>query len=290
MVKKIISKSTFLVKVSRPGLWFATIWLYVLPTSSDYFILQTASFWIGFFYVCFPLNLMVYGWNDIVDYETDKLNPRKDSFWFGAKASKEQLKHLWKPILITQLVYLPLLIYFSDFRILGIVFCFLIINYLYNKPVNGLRSKPPFELLCQIGYLLIVPLSIFLNHTQNLSWAAYAYLFMFSVQSHLIGEVMDYMPDKKSNRKTTATVIGIYRTKLLIILLVFFEILILTYYFEAKYLALVLMAGFVWLLIDLFVIYKAQNYNLKEMKLFAIGSNLLGAFTIIYVWWTACLN
>jgi len=290
MVKKIISNSIFLLKVSRPGLWFATIWLYLLPTSKNFELLYTIPFWIGLIYVCFPLNLMVYGWNDSVDFETDQFNPRKDSFWFGARASKQQLKHLWKPIVVSQLICIPLLVFYSNYQILAIIACFLGINYLYNKPVNGLRSNPPFELLCQIGYLLIVPFSILINQSSNLSWAAYAYLFCFSLQSHLIGEVMDYMPDKKSLRKTTATELGIYKTKVLIILLVFIEILILIFFFDALYLTLVLVAGVIWLLIDLLILYKTKVYNLKEMKLFALGSNIIGFFTIIYVWWTACLS
>lgn len=270
-------------------MWFATIWLYLLPTSNNYTLLQSADFWLGLFYVCFPLNFILYGWNDIVDYETDQLNPRKDSFWFGAKASKIQLNNLWKAILIVQLICIPVLVYHSGYKILLIILCFLLVNYLYNKPVNGLRSRPPLELLCQIGYLLIVPFSIIINQTENLSFAAYTYLFLFCVQSHLIGEVMDYEPDKKSCRKTTATEIGIFKTKLIIIAVVLIEIMLLLFCFDDFYLSIVLVLGLSWLILDLFLINKTKIYTLKEMKLFAIGSNILGFGTIFYVWWSACL-
>lgn len=225
----------------------------------------------------------------MVDYKTDQLNPRKDSFWFGAKASKNQLKNLWKAILIVQIITVPILVYYADIKILLIILCFLLVNYLYNKPVNGLRSKPPLELLCQIGYLLIVPFSIIVNQTENLSFAAYSYLFLFCVQSHLIGEVMDIRPDKKANRKTTATAIGIFKTKLVIVSIVLAEVLLLFFCFDAFYFAIVLLFGLLWLLLDLFLINKTKIYTLKEMKFFALGSNLLGFVTIVYVWWSGCL-
>lgn len=75
-------------------------------------IWTSIPFWLGVFYITFPLNFLVYGWNDMVDYETDKLNPRKDSFWFGARGTKEQLANLWKPMLIVQILVSPFLLYY----------------------------------------------------------------------------------------------------------------------------------------------------------------------------------
>ena len=49
---------------------------------------------MGLVYVTFPLNFLVFGWNDIVDYSIDKANPRKDSWLFGARATPEQLLRL----------------------------------------------------------------------------------------------------------------------------------------------------------------------------------------------------
>ncbi|MEM8907345.1 MAG: hypothetical protein AAGD05_05815, partial [Bacteroidota bacterium] len=79
-----LQQGLFWLKVSRPGLWFATLWLYFLPTS-QMSLLHSWPFWLGLVYVTFPLNLLVYGWNDIVDQPIDAFNPRKDSYWFGAK-------------------------------------------------------------------------------------------------------------------------------------------------------------------------------------------------------------
>lgn len=284
----IFTKLIFWLKVSRPGLWFATIWLYLLPTSQME-VWSSTSFWFGLFYICFPLNFLVYGWNDVVDYEVDLNNPRKDSFLFGAKGTKAQLGELWKPILITQLCCFPFLIFFGGWSILVLIAFQVLINALYNLPKNGLRSKPPLELLCQVGYLLIVPLSVLINQVANVPLLTYLYLFLFAMQSHLIGEVMDYHPDKASGRNTTAIAIGIQKTKLLIILIVALEVLIMVYFFREWIFGGFLGMALLWLILDLFFIYKTNKYTLGQMKLFGWMSNVVAFVTMAYVWWSGCL-
>lgn len=285
---ELLNKLIFYLKVSRPGLWFATIWLYILPTS-HMDIWASSSFWYGLFYVCFPLNFLVYGWNDMVDQETDALNPRKDTFWFGARGSSEQLKELWKPILIAQIIFFPYITYLGGNKMWLLLLAFVIINGLYNLPKHGLRSNPPLELLCQVGYLLIVPLSIWLNHTDILPWTTYFYLLLFAFQSHLIGEVMDIEPDRKTGRKTTATVIGMKNAKLLIILIVLSEVMLLFTVYQEYIFGSMLAIGLLWLIIDLFFIFKTNTYTLSQMKLFGVLSNLVAIVSMAYVWFSGCL-
>jgi len=282
-------KLLFWLKVSRPGLWFATVWLYILPTGQMESVWTSTPFWIGLFYVTFPLNFLVYGWNDMVDIETDKINPRKDSFWFGARGTKEQLAELWKPMLAVQLLIGPVLLYFVGWKMLWLLLTFIVINGLYNLPKHGLRSRPPLELLCQVGYVLTALFSVFINDTAALPWQTYLYLLLFSVQSHLIGEVMDIEPDKKAGRTTTAIVLGMQKTKLLIITIVLAEVLLLFFVFQAYIFGGMLLVGLVWLLLDLFFIYKTQNYSLTQMKLFGMLSNVVGLVSMSYVWYSGCL-
>lgn len=284
-----LNQVLFYLKVSRPGLWFATIWLYILPTSQMESIWQSGAFWYGLFYICFPLNFLVYGWNDIVDYEVDKLNPRKDSFWFGAKGSKEQLNNLWKAILYVQIIFAPLIIWIAGAEVILIFLAFLLINGLYNLPEKGLRSRPPFELICQVGYLLIVPFSISINETEALPWQTYLYLLLFAFQSHLMGEIMDIEPDKKAGRKTIATILGKIKTKLLIIFIVFLEVLLLFVIYKEMIFGAMLSIGLLWLILDILIIYKTKNYSMGEMKLFAISSNIIALVSMAYVWYSGCL-
>ncbi|MGH1338059.1 MAG: UbiA family prenyltransferase [Aureispira sp.] len=284
-----LSQLLFYLKVSRPGLWFATLWLYLLPTSQMTELSTSWVFWYGFFYVCFPLNFLVYGWNDIVDHETDALNPRKDSFWFGARGSKAQLKVLWRAILFSQILFFPLLLWIGGWKVGLFLLLFTIINGLYNLPERGLRSHPPLELLCQVGYLLVVPLSIWINNLEGLPWQTYLYLFLFAMQSHIMGEVMDIVPDKKAGRTTTGTILGTRKTKVLIIGIVFLEVALLFSIYQEYIFGGLLAIGLVWLLLDVFFIYKEKQYSILEMKLFALLSNVVAVISMIYVWWSGCL-
>ena len=278
----------FLLKVSRPGLWFATVWMYLLPTS-QMDIWYSIPFYLGLFYVTFPLNFMVYGWNDIYDQQTDAHNPRKDSFWFGAKGSPDQLKNLFKYIIAVQFIIYPMFIIIVGPKMLLLLFGFMIINALYNWPIYGLKSSPPFELICQFGYILVVPFSMLLNETESLSIFTYIYLFLFAVQSHLMGEVMDIESDKKAGRKTTATVIGIIKTKILIISIVLSEIALLMLVFNDLPFTLMLIGALCWLLLDLLFIFKNKNYTIGQMKFFGLSSNLLAILSMSYMWYSGCL-
>ena len=284
-----IQKILFWLKVSRPGLWFATLWLYFLPTSQVNEIWTSLPFWLGLFYVTFPLNFLVYGWNDMVDIETDAINPRKDSFWFGAKGTKTQLQKLWQPMIAVHLVYGSVLFYFVGWKMLLLLLVFVIINGAYNLPKHGLRGRPPLELLCQVGYVITAYFSVLLNDVENLPWETYLYLLLFAWQSHLIGEVMDIEPDRKSGRKTTATVLGMKNTKLLIIGIVTIEVLMLAYIFNDLIFAAMLGAGLIWLILDLFFIYKTKTYTIQQMKLFGAMSNVVAIASMVYVWYSGCL-
>jgi len=284
-----LQQLTFYIKVSRPGLWFATLWLYLLPTSQMSSITSQWEFWYGLFYACFPLNFLVYGWNDIVDYETDLLNPRKDSFWFGARGTKEQLQVLWKAIAISQVLFFPLLIWIGGLPIIFFLMAFVLINAWYNLPERGLRGKPPFEILCQVGYLLVVPLSIQINGLAALPWQTYLYLFLFAMQSHIMGEVMDIEPDRKAGRKTTATELGIQKTKWLVIAVVLSEVTLLFTLYKEFIFGGMLGMGLLWLLVDVLVLNKDKIYSVQEMKLFALLSNLVAVVSMAYVWWSGCL-
>jgi len=55
--------------------------------------------------------MLIYGWNDVVDLETDRVNPRKDSFLFGARPTPEQIGRLPWRIAVVQIPFVLLLTY-----------------------------------------------------------------------------------------------------------------------------------------------------------------------------------
>jgi hypothetical protein len=82
---------------------------------------------------------------------------------------------------------------------------------------------------------------------------------MFCTHSHLMGEIMDLIPDAKVNRWTTARYLGVYATKALIMALVFTEGLILGIRFQDWILGGFLLAGCIWLLLDMLVLFNLKS-------------------------------
>jgi len=276
------------LKLSRPGLWFPTIWLYMLPLSGVE-IFESLNFWLGLFYVTFPLNFMVYAWNDMYDVETDLNNVRKGNFLFGAKATSDQLKVVPKAILLVQVFTALPLVILTNFKLAWVFVALALVLALYNHPKVSLKDKAPFELTCQIGYLLIIPFSIILNGTIAIPGWTIFYLALFALQSHLMGEVMDIVPDSKVGKRTTAVVLGMYKTKLLIIAIVAAEVFVSAYIFQDVLFTGMLACGLIWLFIDLFLVFKTKAYSLQQMYLFGYASNAIAFSSMAYTWYSGCL-
>ncbi len=271
----------FWLKTSRPGLTFQWLWLYLLPVAGTQ-AHESATFWGGLAFSTIPLSLLVYGWNDLADRELDRLNPRKDSFLFGARGSRDELRTLPWAILAANLPFFVWLIARSGLEMILVLVGIVAVNAAYNHPRRGLRGRPPFELLNELGVLLLVHLSVLLNNVPQLPWQTYLYLYLFTVHAHLVGEVMDLEPDRRGGRNTTALVLGRRRTKVLIVGLVAAECALLVFVFGDFVLAGILAAGLVWLLADFFVLFKDRAYTVSEMRLFGIAMNLAGYGTILW--------
>lgn len=278
------------LKISRPGLWFPTLWIYVLPVSGHLELLQEPSFWIGVLFVLFPLNFFVYSLNDLGDIEADAKNVRKGNFIFGAKSDRPTLK---KAVLCSSIILFGFAVYFVVMSknpfILLLFASIALINYVYNFAPFRIKSRPPLELLIQVGYLLTALFSSLWNGVDIISWQAFVYLSFFCFQAHLAGEIMDIDPDLESGKTTTAVMIGRKRSKWLMVMLLAIEVYILGHWFNDWVLASVLAGFMLWLILDVLVLFKGRAYRLSEMFLFGFGMNILGFASMIWVLYSAKL-
>ncbi|MCX2678834.1 UbiA family prenyltransferase [Galbibacter sp. EGI 63066] len=271
------------LKISRPGLWFPTIWIYLIPFTFETGFWKDPIFWIGFLFVTFPLNFLVYGLNDYNDYKADMENDRKGNYLFGAKSSKEQLAKL--PIKISW-VMAPFILFFSFYSgiIMLLLLAFMIIvNILYNFKPFRIKERPPFEIFIQVGYVFTAFFSVVLNDLEMLPWETVIYLSLFAFQAHIAGEIMDIDPDKKAGKKTTAVIIGRKKAKLLMLVLLITEMYILFFWFDDYFLAGFLAVFSAWLFLDIFIFFKNKPYSLSQMKLFGYAMNFSALASMIWI-------
>jgi 4-hydroxybenzoate polyprenyltransferase len=280
---------TFILKASRPGLWATAAWFYLLPLGGRP-VLLSAAFWIGLCYVTFPLGLFIYGWNDIVDYETDRLNPRKDSYLFGSRGSRRQLTGLPLKIFLGQLPFVVAFVWLAGMKMLIFFAALAASTAIYNLPRYGLKSRPPFEVLNQAGFLLVFLMSSWLNGAPQLPWPAMLFGAMFAMHSHIFGEIMDVVPDTEAGRRTTAVLIGIVRAKLLIICFLVIESALVWHYFADALIAGFLALSALWFLLDVVVLWRDRLYSFSQMRLFMYGWNAIAVGSMGWVWSTATLT
>ena len=271
------------LKVSRPGLWFPTVWIYLVPFNFDMNFWEEPIFWIGLVFVTFPLNYLVYGLNDLNDFKADQVNNRKGNYLFGAKSTREQLAKLPKKIVF---VITPFIIYFtveSGITMLLLLLFMITINWVYNFEPFRIKEKPPFEICIQIGYVFTAFFSVVLNDLTMLPWQTILYLSLFAFQAHIAGEIMDIEPDLISGKRTTATIIGRKNTKLLMLLLLAIEVFILSFWFKDFVLAGFLATFSLWLLLDVFIFFRDKPYSMLQMKLFGLMMNVSAILSMIWI-------
>src|SRR5258708_21644920 len=144
----------FLLQVSRPGLWCTTAMFYLMPLGhAD--ILNFSKLWLGLVFVLFPLGFLLYGVNDIVDAETDALNPRKGTFLFGSRGALEQLAALKWQIAVVQVPFVAAFYFMVGPRILWWYALLLLAVGIYNAPGIGWKGRPPVHRLILAGYFLL---------------------------------------------------------------------------------------------------------------------------------------
>lgn len=279
----------FTLKVARPGFWTTSLWFYLLPLGQRH-MFGSWTFWLGCFYVTFPLGLLIYGWNDLVDADTDRLNPRKGNFLFGARPDDAQLAALPARIFLVQLPFACLFVWLEGPKALVWLALLTLSTAAYNWPPPGFKGRPPFDVLNQAGYLLVFVLSSWLNRVPQLPWQTYLFGALFAMHAHLFGEIMDVEPDRLAGRRTTATIIGAVPAKGLIAALLAAEGALVGWSFHDALIAGFLALSAVWFVADARLIWRARPYRPAEMRFFLLGWNVAAVGSMGWVWYTATLT
>jgi len=280
----------YLLKVSRPGFWLTAVWFYLLPLAQVR-LLDSGRFWLGIVYTSFGLGFILYGWNDLVDAETDRFNPRKDSFLFGARGTPAQLARLPWQIAVVQAPFLAVFVWLEGPRMLAWMAALVLATFLYNTwPPPGLKGRPPFELLNQLGYLLVFVLSSWLNQVPELPWPTFVFGALFAMHSHLFGEIMDVGPDRAAGRRTTAALLGVRRAKFLLVGFLAVESALVLHWFKNPVIGGGLAVAAGWFLLDALVLWREQNYTTAQMKFFFLAWNAAALASMVWIWRTAALS
>jgi 4-hydroxybenzoate polyprenyltransferase len=195
----------WLIKISRPRFWvyitgpFLIGVLAASPVQSWPLIILLGA------YFTFPANLLIYGVNDIFDYETDKHNPKKEAYETLVKP-KEQ-KQLWRWIAITNAPFLLLLPFIGNNGRWGVA-GFLFFSVFYSMPPIRAKVRPLIDSIFNVLYIFpgIVGYAV-VSKTMPSLYLCLAAAF-WCMAMHAYSAVPDIQADKKAKISTIATQLG----------------------------------------------------------------------------------
>lgn len=206
-----MNKLKALLLSSRPISWINT----AFPFAAGYIVTaQTfdAKLIIGTLYFLIPYNLMMYGVNDVFDYESDLKNPRKGGVEGAILSRKLHPLTLWA-VVITNV---PFLIYLAihGTAAANIVLALVVFQVLaYSLPVLRFKERPfldSFTSACHFAGPLLYAL-VLVGWQWQYAGVVLAFLF-WGMASHAFGAVQDVLADRQAHIGSVATVIGARRT------------------------------------------------------------------------------
>lgn len=202
----------FLLKVSRPRFWFYVFGPYIIGLAAaansggEMAAGQLVRFGI---YFLFPANLLIYGVNDIFDYETDKLNEKKNHY--ESLVTPDRRRSLLIAILATNLPFIIAAVIVAPLALPWLA-GFLFFSIFYSAPPIRAKAKPFLDSAFNILYVLPGVFAYSLVTGQLPPASIVIAAGCWTAAMHAYSAIPDIEADKEANVKTIATVGGPYLT------------------------------------------------------------------------------
>lgn len=198
--------------VSRPISWPNTSYPflvgYLLASTGMPGGLSLITCIIGTLYFIGPYNLLMYGVNDVFDYESDIKNPRKGGVE-GMKESRAFHPTILRAVLITNIPFLLYLFCVGNWLSNAVLVLIVFAALAYS--LKGLRFKEiPFLDSITSSFHFVGPLIYALTLTSFTETAVpwVIAFFLWGMASHAFGAVQDIIPDREASLGSIATVLG----------------------------------------------------------------------------------
>lgn len=200
---------------SRPFSWINTAY----PFAAGYLMATggrlDAAFWIGTLFFLIPYNLLMYGINDVFDYESDLANPRKGGIE-GAAADRAAHRRILIASTATPVPFVLALLALGSVAaglVLALV-VFLVVAY--SAPVLRFKERPVLDSATSamhfVGPLLYALVLVDAPLGARTTWPVLVAFVLWGMSSHAFGAVQDVRADRAGGIGSVATVLGAHRT------------------------------------------------------------------------------
>lgn len=218
-----------LIKISRPRFWIYEIGPYIIgvlaAAQSEHEVWLMPLTIIFFIFFTYPANIYIYGINDVYDYDTDKLNPKKISY--ESLVMPDEQKGLLKHITYTTLPFLIFSLIFLSTQSLIFLLAFLFFAGFYSATPIRAKARPVLDSIFSAGHYIATAVFSYILISNLLekpiSWLTVSILscagMFWAVAMHAYSAVPDIKADSDAGLSTIATKFGKKYTVILCALL-----------------------------------------------------------------------
>jgi 4-hydroxybenzoate polyprenyltransferase len=202
-----------LLGASRPLSWVNTAY----PFAAAYLLAGggvDALFVLGTVYFLVPYNLLMYGVNDVFDYESDLRNPRKGGVEGLVLARRWHRTTILASVLTNVPVLVALVVLSSPATWLALAVSVAAV-VAYSAPVLRFKERPVLDSMTSSTHFVspaVVGLLAAGGSVTSTALAALAAFFLWGMASQAFGAVQDVPADRAAGIGSIATVLGAART------------------------------------------------------------------------------
>jgi lycopene elongase/hydratase (dihydrobisanhydrobacterioruberin-forming) len=198
----------FLLKVSRPRFWLYVFGPYIVglvagaSARQDLLSIGAAVFAV---YFLFPANLLIYGVNDIFDFDTDKLNPKKQEY--ETLVRPDEHRHLLNAILLTN-VPLVLAAFFTNGTGRIAITGFVLLSVFYSAWPIRAKAIPIVDSMFNVLYVMPGIFAYGLMADRLPPVMSIVAAFLWTMAMHAYSAIPDIQADREAGVETVATLLG----------------------------------------------------------------------------------
>lgn len=201
------------VSLSRPRFWMYELGTFALGVLMALSATTPTQWWlVGLFavYFLFPANFLIYGINDVYDYETDIRNPKKTGYEDVLNPALH--RPVLRAIFFSTLPFIVAALFVSKAALVAFV-AFLFFAICYSMPPVRAKARPVLDSFFSAGhYVATGVFGYFLAGEVGDVLLPVVAGMLWAMAMHAYSAVPDIAADSKAGLSTIATMLGQERT------------------------------------------------------------------------------
>lgn len=198
----------FLIKVSRPRFWLYVSGPYLVGLAAgasswqDFLRLESILFAV---YFLFPANLLIYGINDIFDFETDRRNPKKSEYEMLVRPESHRVLAI--AILLLNIPFIVAIVFLTP-QALPSLAGFLFFSIFYSAPPIRAKAIPILDSAFNVLYVFPGAFAYQMLTGSFMPLILFIAAGLWTMAMHAYSAIPDIEADKQAGVPTIATLLG----------------------------------------------------------------------------------